>query len=250
MFDIRELQRAAPKWVRFFHYYEEIESTNDEARCLAEQGADHGTVVLADHQLAGRGRRGAVWLSEPGSGLLFSVVLRPSYPRRYWNRLALSSGLAVVDVLRDEWGIHAELKWPNDIYIDGKKLAGILVESQDDFAIVGIGLNVDASPDGEVATSLAEHYGQKNSYDLTREQVLASLLDGIDEEAKKCADGFGGQIARIRKYCWLTGKNVTFMSNGQSVSGRVLGVGEDGGLLVNVDGEVCSFQQAELIRVV
>ncbi len=250
MFDIGEFHRIAPKWARQLHYHEELVSTNDEARRLAEQGAAHGTVVLADFQTAGRGRRGTVWSSDPGDGLLFSVVLRPDYPRRFWYRLALASGLGVVNALRDEWDIPAEIKWPNDIYIQGKKCAGILVESQDGFVIVGVGLNVFSAPEALESTSLNAHLGVGvTQVPLSREQVLAVLLDGILKESKHCGDGFEQQMERMRQRCWLTGKSVTFRSAKKQLSGRVVGLGDGGDLLVEIDGEVQPFQQAELIRV-
>ena len=244
MFDISEFHRIAPKWAMQLHYHESLASTNDEARRLAEEGAPHGTVVLADHQHAGRGRRGAVWASGAGEGLLFSLILRPENPRRFWSRLALASGLGIVNALRDEWGIPAEIKWPNDVYVNSRKCAGILVESQDGFAVVGVGLNVSASPEGADSTSLTEVLGES----LSREDVLAVVLDGLMAESKACADGFAHQIARMRPLCFLTGKKVTFCSNQEQVEGLVIGIGDEGDLLVEVDGEIQPFQQAELIR--
>ena len=244
MFDIGEFHRITPKWARQLHHHETVASTNDEALKLAGDGAPHGTVVLADHQHAGRGRRGTVWASVPGDGLLFSLILRPDYPRRFWNRLALAAGLGIVNALRDEWGIPAEIKWPNDVYIDGKKAAGILVESQDGFAVIGVGLNIASSPEGGDSTSLSEQLGAT----LSREEVLAALLDGILTEAKDCSDGFSEQMKRMRLVCWLSGKQIVFRSNQELWSGKVVGLGDDGSLLVVIDGVVQSFQQAELIR--
>jgi BirA family biotin operon repressor/biotin-[acetyl-CoA-carboxylase] ligase len=246
MFDIREFNRISPKWARQLHHHEQLVSTNDEARKLAAQGAAHGTVVLAEHQLAGRGRRGAVWASEPGDGLLFSLILRPDSPRKFWSRLALASGLGIVNALRKEWQIPAEIKWPNDVYIDGRKCAGILVESQDGFAVVGVGLNVSVSPAGEDSTSLSQQLGES----LSREEVLAAVLDGLLEESKHCSENFSHQIARMRPLCCLTGKIVSFRSNQDQIEGLVIGIGDEGELLVEVDGETKAFQQAELIRLV
>jgi BirA family biotin operon repressor/biotin-[acetyl-CoA-carboxylase] ligase len=245
MFDIREFNRIAPKWARLLHHHEDLASTNDEARLLAEQGAVQGTVVLAEHQNAGRGRRGAVWASAPGDGLLFSVILRPDYARKYWSRLALAAGLGIVNALRKEWDIPAEIKWPNDVYIHGKKCAGILVESQDGFAVVGVGLNILSSPDGDDSVSLAELHGES----LSREEVLAAVLEEILSESKLCAREFQGQMSRMRSFCWLTGKSVTFSSQKKQLSGVVTGLGDEGDLLVEIDGVVRPFQQAELIRV-
>lgn len=245
MFDIHEFHRVGPKWSRLLHHYDRLSSSNDEARRLATQGAPHGTVVLTEHQSAGRGRRGAVWASEPGGGLLFSLVLRPDYPRKYWSRLALASGLGIVNALREEWEVPAEIKWPNDVYIRGRKCAGILVESQDGFAVVGVGLNVASSPDGDDSTSLSEQGGN-----VTREEALAAVLEGLLSESKYCFEAFGAQVARMRPLCWLSGKEVSFSSNQKSIRGRVVGIGDEGDLLVEIDGRVQPFQQAEQIRLV
>lgn len=246
MFDVREFNRIAPKWARLLHHHDELTSTNDEARLLAAQGAVQGAVVLAEHQNSGRGRRGAVWASEHGDGLLFSVILRPDYERKYWSRLALAAGLGIVNALRNEWGIPAEIKWPNDVYVHGKKCAGILVESQDGFAVVGVGLNMLSSPDGDDSVSLAELHEES----LSREEVLAAVLEEILNESKLCACEFQGQMSRMRSFCWLTGKAVTFSSNKNKLTGVVSGLGDEGDLLVEIAGEVLPFQQAELIRVI
>lgn len=246
MFDLGAFYRVSPRWAKLLQHHESLASTNDEALQLANAGAEHGTVVLADHQQAGRGRRGAVWASDPSDGLLFSLILRPDYPRTYWNRLALASGLGMVNALRDGWDIPAEIKWPNDVYIDGKKCAGILVESQDGFAVVGVGLNVFSSPDGMDSISLSAVLDEG----VSREEVLAAVLDGISHEVKYCADGFDSQMDRMRSVCCLMGKSVTFRSNQQQISGMVLGLGDDGTLRIEIEGEEQSFQQAELIRVI
>jgi carbamoyltransferase len=120
---------------RLVRWYGKLGSTNDEARAWAREGAQEGSTVWAEEQSAGRGRRGAVWLSGPGEGLTFSVILRPSMPRALWPRLALVSGLAVVRVFEGQ-GLAAELKWPNDVMVKDRKICGILVEAFDDAVIV------------------------------------------------------------------------------------------------------------------
>lgn len=133
-------------------------STNDDARELARQGAAHGTAVAAHVQTAGRGRRGHVWVSPRGS-LYLSVVLRPGVPMQHFTGLPAVCALGVLDCLRGPLGIaKAALKWPNDLVVEGRKLAGVLVEAgsspQGPFAVCGVGLNVaplDAVPAGPEA---------------------------------------------------------------------------------------------------
>ena len=104
MFDLRQFAALAPDWYLRLQYHHELDSTNDEARRLAEAGAEHGTVVLSDHQTAGRGRRGASWVCEPGDGLLFSMVIRPSFPKTNWSRIALAAGIGIAETLNARVG--------------------------------------------------------------------------------------------------------------------------------------------------
>jgi len=135
----------------------ECGSTNDEAAKLARDGAAHGTVVIAERQTAGRGRDGRAWQSPPG-GLYLSAILRPALPLVDVPPLTLAIGVGACDAAR-EHGAAAQLKWPNDIYVAGKKLAGVLVEAQSqghrlESVIVGIGVNLATTPDLDTATSL------------------------------------------------------------------------------------------------
>ena len=127
MFDLRQFAALAPDWYLRLQYHHELDSTNDEARRLAEAGAEHGTVVLSDHQTAGRGRRGASWICEPGDGLLFSMVIRPSFPKTNWSRIALAAGIGIAETLNAKWGVRAQVKWPNDIYIQDDQEASFSI---------------------------------------------------------------------------------------------------------------------------
>src|SRR5512134_2109839 len=132
-------------------------STNDELRALAAAGSPDGLVLLALQQTAGRGRRGAAWFCPAGESLAFSILVRPAEPKALWPRLALAAGLAVAEAA-ESFGPPAGIKWPNDVWIGRRKVAGILVEAGPDFAIVGIGLNVHTTSFpaevSEIATSL------------------------------------------------------------------------------------------------
>ncbi|HEV7482374.1 MAG TPA: biotin--[acetyl-CoA-carboxylase] ligase, partial [Solirubrobacterales bacterium] len=141
------------------HHFDSIDSTNTRARELAAEGAEHGTVVTADEQTAGRGRQGRVWTAPPGKALLYSAIVRPLDERHLMLPLAVP--LAVCAAAEELAGTLAHgddstsanlrcgVKWPNDVLVDRRKLAGILVEArpQDGWAVVGIGLNLTISPD-------------------------------------------------------------------------------------------------------
>ncbi len=129
-------------------HFRQVGSTNTVARELAGAGAPHGTVVTADEQTAGRGRQGRTWTAPAGAALLYSAVLRPLDPRH--SLLPLAVALAVCETAEQlRPGISCQVKWPNDIHLDGRKLAGILIEArpQDGWAVIGVGLNLTIRPE-------------------------------------------------------------------------------------------------------
>jgi BirA family biotin operon repressor/biotin-[acetyl-CoA-carboxylase] ligase len=129
-------------------HFRVTDSTNARARELVEAGAPHGTVVTADEQTAGRGRQGRTWTAPPGKALLYSAILRPLDERHLLLPLAVP--LAVCEAAEElEPGVECAIKWPNDIWVDGRKLAGVLIEAkpQDGWAVIGIGLNLTIEPD-------------------------------------------------------------------------------------------------------
>ncbi len=154
-------------------------STNDEAARLARAGARHGTVVTAHAQTGGRGRAGRTWDSPPGGNLYISMVLRPALPLRDVPAMTLALGVAVCEVCKS-FGASATLKWPNDVLVNGRKLAGILLESQSrgeklDVVVAGVGINLSTLPDTKAAphaTSLEKELGAP----VDRELFLRSLL--------------------------------------------------------------------------
>ncbi len=160
---------------------DECGSTNDEAARLARAGASHGAIVIAAAQRAGRGREGRVWASPPGAGLYLSAVLRPPLPLDEVPPLTLAIGIAICDAVRAH-GVAAQLKWPNDILVGRKKLAGVLVETQSqggrlDAVVVGIGVNLaGALPPELSAISIEEARGEP----VDRETFIAGLLAQLE----------------------------------------------------------------------
>ena len=141
-------------------YFDETDSTNTRARKLAEEGAPHGTLVVADRQTAGKGRRGKSWVSPAGTGIWMSMVLRPSMSPMSASMLTLIAGLAVVRGVKESTGLEAMIKWPNDAVLNGKKICGILTEMSTEvecirYVIPGIGINVnmDGFPEEIKATA-------------------------------------------------------------------------------------------------
>jgi BirA family transcriptional regulator, biotin operon repressor / biotin---[acetyl-CoA-carboxylase] ligase len=133
------------------HYLPECGSTNQIARAMAENGAPDGTLVVTDYQTAGRGRLGRDWIAPRGTSILLSLVLRPSVPLARMAQIGMAVGLGCVEGIRRETSLEARLKWPNDFFVSGRKVGGMLSDAQIDgeairFLIVGIGVNVNFDP--------------------------------------------------------------------------------------------------------
>lgn len=241
----------------------ETGSTNDDLLAAGSAGASSGRVRFAESQHRGRGRRGDAWVSPPGRNLLFSVLLRPGAAMSLWTRLPLVAGVAVVRALEGLLGPELSekaclrLKWPNDLLADGKKLAGLLVESRigsrEGFVVLGIGLNVNlpasAWPEplcGEL-TSLLELKGRP----LPRADVAGALLAELDRwhPAGLGEAVFPTVLAEFRRRCALTGHRVTVQAGGRTLRGRVHGIGADGELLFDSeDGGRLALVSADRVR--
>ena len=225
-----------------------VGSTNDEIRKVADAGAPEGLIILADRQTEGRGRRGAAWFSPAGESLAFSVLLRPSEPKALWPRLALTAGLAVAEAL-EEYVPLVGIKWPNDVWAGGRKIAGILVEAGRDFAVVGIGLNVNtlSFPDevAETATSLALESGSG----VSRADVLAAIIRRLSLRRHQIGTDFPEVIGSIRLRCVLTGQKVSLTAAAGPLSGTVGGISPQGELLLRTADGLQALLQADEVRI-
>lgn len=222
-------------------------STNDEIRLLADAGTSEGLILLAENQTAGRGRRGAAWFSPPGESLAFSILLRPEEPKAWWPRLALATGLAVAEAL-ESFGLEAGIKWPNDIWIRQRKVAGILVESGKDFVIIGIGLNVNTlvfPPEvADIATSLHLEGGRP----FLRSEVLGAIIPRLSARRFQIGSEFGVLLDAVRLRCVLTGHRVSLLNSGGLKIGRVEGISPTGELTLRTQSGVEHLMQADEIR--
>jgi BirA family biotin operon repressor/biotin-[acetyl-CoA-carboxylase] ligase len=207
------------------------DSTNERARSLATAGAPHGTLVTADEQRAGRGRQGRVWTAPPRSAVLMSVVLR-----ELSETLPLAAAVAVSEAVP----LETQIKWPNDVWIDGRKVAGILVEGrpQEGWAVLGIGLNVtteDFPPElAETATSL-----RLAGIERSTESVLADLLDSLDEWLEA---GDEAVLAAWNERDALRGARVSWAGG----EGIAAGIDESGALIVETDAGRLTMDAGEV----
>jgi BirA family biotin operon repressor/biotin-[acetyl-CoA-carboxylase] ligase len=221
-------------------------STNADLLAQARSGAGEGLVLVAEAQTAGRGRMGRRWASPPGTGLEFSVLLRPAgVPAGLLGWLPLLAGLATATAVSGISAVATWVKWPNDVLAAGGKLAGILAESRGDMVVVGIGINVSAHPGGlpSPATSLAAETGHSPPRGRLLARVLGDLerwyLAWRDQPAPGDPDACGLRAA-YRQRCATLGREVTVtLPDGRVLSGRASGVDRGGRLeLITADGQV------------
>ena len=227
-------------------YYEQLDSTNTKASEMALEGAEHGTVVVADCQTAGKGRRGRVWDSPAGDNIYMSVLLRPSFETDKAPMITLVMAYSVAEVLRNRGVSDVQIKWPNDLVISGKKVCGILTEmhlrgSEIDHVVVGVGVNVNTSSFSEElvdkATSLFLKYGKP----LEREQLIADILETFMETYQRFEKQGNLQFLREEYNSILVNKNreVCILETGNEYKAYALGINEQGELLVRLeDGTV------------
>ncbi len=229
-----------------FRITAETGSTNDDALRLAENGAPDGSVVLAESQTAGRGRRGDAWVSPPGVNLLFSLLLRPSTPLGSWTRLPHLAGLSVARAIEQAFpGLPTPmLKWPNDLYLADRKVAGLLVESRTwqgkaPAAVLGIGLNVNLVPEHfpeelrATATTLRAHAGHV----IDRNTLAAAILAewAVVYPAELTGD-FASIREELRRRSWLMGRRLTVLGGNREIAGTAVDVGPEGELVLETDG--------------
>ncbi len=233
---------AGDSLVRLY-YKSETSSTNDDALELAKAGAEPGTVILAESQTQGRGRRGAVWMSPPGTSLTFSYLTSHEYISGASLYPSLLAGLSCVRALK-QLGISVLVKWPNDLYLNGKKLAGILTEMTGSYLVIGIGINVNVSsfPSElqDIATSLSIEIGAP----VSREKILAELIKSLHQTLHSSASHIDG----LRECCALTGRAVTLTTSGRRIEGHVRGLGDEGELLLWTGRSTLVLNQADEIR--
>lgn len=218
--------------------FEEVDSTNDVAWGSARQGNTDGLVILAESQRRGRGRQGKSWVTRPGSAILMSVVLMDESLCLNPGALTIAAGLAVAEGIDQATGLHTKLKWPNDVMLEGKKLAGVLVERRsynDAFVMVlGIGVNVFDAPDNSSvdspATSLAQWVSPET---INRNNVIRQILCRLDHWIIQIMTSNVEMLhATWVPRCDMIGHRVKLKSGEKIHTGRVLDVEPLGGLLL------------------
>ena len=224
------------------HWYDTIDSTNTQAKLLAQQDAPHGTVLVAGQQTAGRGRMGRTFSSPPGLGLYLSVILRPDCTARELMHLTCAAGVAACDAVAAVTGYRPGIKWINDLVAENKKLGGILTERSVEatglvsYAVIGIGINCNHAPEDfpaelqDIAISLKTVTG--HSWSVA--QLAAALITQLHQLDKQLLTDRDIVMAAYRESCVTLGRQVRVLGN-ESKTATALDVDEDGGLLVRYD---------------
>jgi len=229
------------RWLaKVWRFYERVSSTQDEAKAWVQQGAPHGGMVIAEEQTKGRGRWGRTWFSPPRKNLHLTLTMKLPAEHPPLGTLSLLTGVAIVEALRQRFSVPAFVKWVNDVVVDGKKLAGILIERVgSDWALIGIGVNVNLAetelPDElrTTATSLQMVKGTP----VDRREVLSALLVSLESWWERWAQGAMGSVWQaLEGWDWLRDKSVTaHLPDGTTLHGFAVGIMPDGGLRLRLD---------------
>jgi BirA family biotin operon repressor/biotin-[acetyl-CoA-carboxylase] ligase len=214
------------------HYFPEISSTMDAARELAKKGVGEGAIVIAEAQTRGRGRLSREWLS-PGGGIYFTLVLRPRVSPAYAPRINLMVSVAVAATIRKLFGLKAELKWPNDVLIEGRKVCGILAEMDAEmdvvnFVNVGIGINANTSiPQFEkTVTSLKDALGRE----ISRKEFLSALLMEIERRQPLLMKA--DLLEEWKKLSVTLNKDIRIVAPGEVIVGQAIDIDTTGALII------------------
>ena len=239
--------------VREILVFAETDSTNDRAADLGDNGVPGGLVIFAERQNAGRGRFGRRWESALHLGLWFSLLLRPTFSQEHWTRLTTWAAVSIALAIERAVGVRAEIKWPNDIFVKGRKVAGVLIETgvdraQGAFAVVGIGVNANHTPDdfpaelSATATSLRVATGRA----IERPALAAAILRELDRRFIDMDRRFEELVAEAARRSVLLGHRVRVRAGDSIVEGVAESLDASGQLLVRTgDGELRTLNAGE-----
>ncbi|RJE90075.1 biotin--[acetyl-CoA-carboxylase] ligase [Paenibacillus sp. 1011MAR3C5] len=247
--------RTAARFGQVVHYYEQVKSTQDSARELAESGAPEGTLVLAEEQTGGRGRMGRGWVSPQGKGIWMSMVMQPHVPIHCAPQLTLLTAVALCRSLRRMTGLPIGIKWPNDLLIRGKKISGILLESaaEDErlkYIVAGVGISVNLS-EGDYpeellakATSLRIEAGQP----FNRSEIVTQFLQEWETLYDLfLQEGFSAIAALWESLSVSIGQKVRLITPQGELEGTPVGLEESGAIRIErADGSLVAIFSAEM----
>lgn len=238
-----------------YFYYQETDSTNIQARALANKGYPEGTIVVAEQQTEGKGRRGRNWYSPLGQGIYLSLILRPVFPLKEISKVSLLTAVALAEALEDEFGLQPRIKWPNDVLVKGRKIAGILSEAITDMAsieyiVIGIGVNINNYLE-EFPADLrtpATSVAAEGKVSASRIRLLQKLLLSLENHYNLLQEGnFAPTLEKARYLSLVIGQEVSLEERDGFISGLAVGIDENGFLLVqDQDGNIHTVMSGEI----
>ncbi len=237
---IIEYLRESCPWQDSLLWFPSIDSTNTRARELARQGAAHGTVLIADHQTGGRGRRGRSFYSPDGAGIYMSVILRSHCKPQEIMHLTCAAAVAMCDAVEASAGFRPGIKWTNDLVYGHRKIAGILTElgfdnlGNVDFAIVGIGVNC-CQQAGDFPENIREIAGSLSSVTgkaVDRATVAAAMMDALHRMDAELLTHKAQILSRYRCDCITLGRDISLVRGDEIRHGTALDIDSDGSLIV------------------
>lgn len=240
--------------IREILVFAETESTNDLATRLGRSGAPGGVAIFAEHQTAGRGRFGRRWASAAHRGLWFSLLLRPALPQAEWARLTTWAAVSVAAAIDETSGAKSAIKWPNDVFLADKKVAGILAESGTDssgspFAVLGLGVNVNHEPDDFPPELRATAGSLRNTAGapLDRAALATAILRALAARLPLLAEYFPAIIAEAGARSFLLGRWIQVRAGEVIAEGRAEELDENGHLLLRqADGTLACLVAGEV----
>ena len=223
------------------HFYEEVESTNDTAKKFVDDAVE-GTVIIAEHQTAGRTRKRAEWIS-PKGGIYMTIILRPEVTLLEASKLTIVTGVAIAKTLYDKFNINVGIKWPNDLLIGSKKISGILTEAVTDkdrlkAVLVGIGVDVNIKDEDipEEIQKIVTSVKKETQIEFNRAAIMKeffAIFEELYDDFKK--GNFKEIVSEWRRLSSTTGNRVKVYNHGKAITGDAVGITNNGALIVETD---------------
>ena len=226
---------------REIKFYDSLDSTNNKAKAIGFEGGSHGTVVIAETQTAGKGRRGRKWSSPEGSGVWMSILLCPDIAPVYVPSITLAAGISVCGAINKTTEAGAKIKWPNDVIINGRKVCGILTEMSSEidyvnFVVVGIGVNVMEAEFDESLSGIITNINREAVKKCGRSVIAAAIIEEFEKNYNVfCKGGFKSLKSKYESMCDTLNKRVA-VSGSENFEGRAVGITDEGYLIVEKAG--------------
>ena len=233
-------------------YYNRLDSTNEEAWELLDEEGQHGSLVITENQIKGKGRQSNSWSTVAGKGLAFTLILDKEYPNSFSSFISLAAGISIVESITKR-GVDCSLKWPNDIFALNKKIGGILCESKvkDNCIkkmIIGVGLNVNETVEEHpqyIQDYISTMYSITN-HAHQRELIVAEFLNSFERWMSKIKDDSTKVIEQWNVHCMHMNKSISFFDKGKQNKGTFIGLNDEGYAKIDINGKIETFNSINI----